>query len=358
MDRRIILATAGSGKTYHISNHFSEDHNVLLISFTNANVENIRKEIRQRFNGNIPSNIFVMTFDSFVYNYLIRPLEPILSFDNIKSNGVDVFTEVVSDGRDPLYINLSTISHYMNTQRKYYVNRMSKLFIKQKNSFKKTSLNRLEKYFNAIYFDEFQDYNGNDFKVLKYIIEHININVVAVGDISQANVSPLRNDGAGSNKPFNSIQQVEDLMSLFSKNVNFDTTTLKRSRRVSKNICDMIRNKMSIDIYPISDRETKILFLDSTDKIHDVMVNKYIPKLIWNAKSRHIMGENYVNWSYSKGDTYDNSCVILTQKASDLDNWTELSLSAKNKLYVALTRTKGDLYLIKDSDYKKWKSTF
>lgn len=41
MDKRIVLASAGSGKTYYIANSFSDDDRVFLITFTNQNANNI-----------------------------------------------------------------------------------------------------------------------------------------------------------------------------------------------------------------------------------------------------------------------------------------------------------------------------
>ena len=70
MDKRIVLATAGSGKTYYIANSFCENSRVLLLSFTNRNVDNIRQEIVKRF-SEIPADVKIHTFDSFIYNFLI-----------------------------------------------------------------------------------------------------------------------------------------------------------------------------------------------------------------------------------------------------------------------------------------------
>ena len=60
---------------------------------------------------------------------------------------------------------------------------------------------------------------------------------------------------------------------------------------------------------------------------------------------------------YSKGDTFDNVCVILTKTFENIDSecfsCDKLSRITINKLYVALTRTKGNLYIVKQSDFKK-----
>jgi DNA helicase-2/ATP-dependent DNA helicase PcrA len=64
-----------------------------------------------------------------------------------------------------------------------------------------------------------------------------------------------------------------------------------------------------------------------------------------------------MNWSYSKGCTLDSVCVILTKDFENIDDSsfvTEMiSPSTVNKLYVAMTRSRGDLYLIKHSTLKK-----
>ena len=45
---KIVLARAGSGKTYYIANDFEEGKSILLLTFTNQNVENIKQELRIR----------------------------------------------------------------------------------------------------------------------------------------------------------------------------------------------------------------------------------------------------------------------------------------------------------------------
>ena len=150
----------------------------------------------------------------------------------------------------------------------------------------------------------------------------------------------------------------EDLEKIFSSKITFDNTTLLKSRRVSSTVCEFIRKYLSIQIQPHYDKKSSIIFLSELDDIDKVLKNESIPKLIWNSKAKHNRGTNYINWSYSKGDTYDEACVILTEKASDLEQWNRLAISTRNKLYVALTRSKGDLYLIKSDSYKKWKDNY
>lgn len=85
------------------------------------------------------------------------------------------------------------------------------------------------------------------------------------------------------------------------------------------------------------------------------MEDDNIIKLLFNNSKKYIF--NAVNWGYSKGDTYDNICVILTNDFNDIDNDSFVVEQNKiitiNKLYVALSRTKGNLYIIKKCDFDK-----
>ena len=59
---------------------------------------------------------------------------------------------------------------------------------------------------------------------------------------------------------------------------------------------------------------------------------------------------------YSKGDTYDSICVVLTEKSNNIfkENWNNnLSESSRNKLYVALTRSSGDVYIMSSQQFAR-----
>ncbi|MBK0040796.1 MULTISPECIES: hypothetical protein [unclassified Leuconostoc] len=57
-----------------------------------------------------------------------------------------------------------------------------------------------------------------------------------------------------------------------------------------------------------------------------------------------------VNWSYSKGDTYSKIIVVLTDSLKNIfdDDWNASTLGNKtrNQLYVALTRSSGEVYIV------------
>lgn len=90
-----------------------------------------------------------------------------------------------------------------------------------------------------------------------------------------------------------------------------------------------------------------------------VLNNPAITKLVYREAANYSI--KAMNWSYSKGDTVDSACVILTDRFEklDTDDFSLAGITAPtiNKLYVAMTRSKGNLFLIKASAFKKYKAT-
>ena len=45
MDKKLILAVAGAGKTYHIIERLDENNRFLIITYTVNNAENLRNDV-------------------------------------------------------------------------------------------------------------------------------------------------------------------------------------------------------------------------------------------------------------------------------------------------------------------------
>ena len=82
-------------------------------------------------------------------------------------------------------------------------------------------------------------------------------------------------------------------------------------------------------------------------------------KLIFRESKKYNF--NAINWGYFKGDTYNDICVILIEKLEKINSKefekpeSEIIL---NKLYVTLTRTRGNLYIIKKSQFDLIKNEY
>ena len=72
MDKQVIFAVAGSGKTTHIINALNLDKRFLLITYTNNNVRNLRTGILKKF-GYFPDNIKLYSYYSFLYGFCYKP---------------------------------------------------------------------------------------------------------------------------------------------------------------------------------------------------------------------------------------------------------------------------------------------
>lgn len=69
-----------------------------------------------------------------------------------------------------------------------------------------------------------------------------------------------------------------------------------------------------------------------------------------------------MKWSYSKGDTHESSCVILNGTTKKLveDSFSASTLKTVilNKLYVALTRSEGDVYIVTSDEFEVIKEKY
>ncbi len=68
MDRRLILAVAGSGKTTYLINSLDLDRRFLIVTYTDNNLSHIRRSVINRF-GYVPKNITLLSY----FQFLIRP---------------------------------------------------------------------------------------------------------------------------------------------------------------------------------------------------------------------------------------------------------------------------------------------
>ena len=90
------------------------------------------------------------------------------------------------------------------------------------------------------------------------------------------------------------------------------------------------------------------------------MDNSSVVKLVCKEAGKYTF--NAMNWSYSKGNTVSEACVILTHAFDDMDkeefSTARISNITINKLYVALTRSSGNLFLIKKTDFDQYKERY
>lgn len=361
MDKRLILAVAGSGKTYHLCNSIDPAKRNYILAYTNENIHNLQDELVKKF-GSIPEKTRVTTFHSFLYSIFIRPNEAYVakdySVDAFRSNGVTIIEpepQTKNNRNNPKYKKENDIEHYYTKGKAFiYCSRMSELPLKHKDVFSK-GIERLNMFFDALYIDEFQDYRENDYRLLEKVIKRFAGSVLLAGDYYQHSVSGDNNYGVpfGTNKKPTTYADYVSLMEKLKLDIDFDS--LKKSRRCTPDVCSFISKKLKIGIESCSEKEGKVIVLEKIDEAADVLQNTSIIKLVFKESKKY--GQYFENWGNSKGNTYSSTCVVLTEKLTKLcsDNFDidSISQQTRNKLYVALSRSKGNVYVLDKDLFSK-----
>lgn len=349
MDKRVIFAVAGSGKTTHIVENLSFNKKTLIVTYTTGNCENLRAKILTKFNDEWPKNVTLMSYFTFLYSFCYKPFVA----DKLKAKGIlydkDVINGYQSQKRKS--INKDKTLFYMTAHIGGYLfsNRLAYLI---QNRLIGDVKDRLVKYFDEFIVDEVQDIAGRDFNFLECLMS-TDINMLFVGDFYQ-HTFDTSNDGNTNQGLFRCKNAYEQR---FSKNgMLVDKCTLIKSWRCSINVCDYIRKYLGIEIYSnrSNDDNTKIEYITDMLQLESILSNKDVSKLHYEdgAKFRITHG----NWGASKGeDHHNNVCVFLnnkTMKKQMSGTLDKLSPFTKNKLYVAITRARGDVYFANEESIK------
>lgn len=340
MDKRVIFAVAGAGKTTHIVSSLNESSRTLIVTYTNNNLYNLKHKIKEKF-GYIPEGIRIVSYFSFVYGFCYRP------FLLRKMNTTGIFYEPNPDR----FARKTQDNYYVSPSRRLYSNRIA-LLVKEKLLLDEVRT-RLSKYYDQFIVDEVQDISAHDFNLLLEVSK-ADVNVLFVGDFYQYTyaTSVDGNVRRGLHDDFNSYKN-----EFASVGLDIDAVTLIKSYRCSPTISEFVSGQLGISIESHRDDTTNIRELDDSE-IDTIMRNDGIIKLFYNNSNKYAVHSR--NWGDSKGeDRYQNVCVVLnptSYRSFKSNKLQSLAAMSKNKLYVAITRAKGDVFFVdqaKINSYKK-----
>jgi len=330
MDRRLILAVAGSGKTTFLINAIDLERRFLVVTYTNNNLAHIRKNIINKY-GYIPMNITLMSYFQFLIRVCYRPFLK----DKYKAKGIywDIPEESTRYRKD--------ISHYMTPNRYLYHNRIAKLCLSLCANLIKE---RIEMFYDCFMVDEVQDLAGHDFNLIMKIIPQ-KIDCFFVGDFYQ-HTFDTSNDG---NVKKGLYDNYEKYKSFWSKaGVTIDEASLSNSYRCTPEICSFVSQKLQITIASHRKDNSRICFIEKQEDADSLFYDNSKVKLFLQMADKYPCFAE--NWGRSKGlDDFHDVCIILNK--TTLQKYKEnalhtLSASTRNKLYVACTRAKGNIYFI------------
>ena len=118
MDKRVIFAVAGSGKTTYIVNELSLEKRSLILTYTDGNYDNISRKILAKFGGRWPNSVTLMTYFSFLYNFCYKPYFA----DIIHAKGI------VFDNNPNIKIPQDSMRYYLSPSGLLYSNRLATVY--------------------------------------------------------------------------------------------------------------------------------------------------------------------------------------------------------------------------------------
>lgn len=332
-DKRLILAVAGSGKTRLLIDSFNLEERFLIVTYTNTSLNLIKKRISIRF-GYHPTNIVTYTYFQFLFNFCIKPF--VLFKYNLKGISWENTPEYTT------YLPNNSLAKYLSKSGYLYHNRMGR-FVEFENLIDDIN-NRLEKFFDHFFYDEFQDLGGHDFNFMLQLAQ-AKINFLFVGDFFQ-NTYVTSYDGNVNISLYTNLDGY--LKKLKDCGINIDTTTLGNSYRCSPTICNFINENLGIEIGSNREDATDISIINEIDKAKELLDSKEVIKLVYDKSNERSFFAK--NWGECKGeDDYNDTCIILNKTTARLlkkGKLNELAPRTKNKLYVAISRTRGNCYFI------------
>lgn len=334
-NKRLILAVAGSGKTRLLIDNLNLDKRFLIVTYTNTSLELIKSRIVKKF-GYLPSNIKTLTYFEFIYGFCVKPFV----LFKYRLNGIywDETPEFTSR------LRITNLSRYLTRNRYLYHNRLGK-FIEYEGILDEVR-KRLEKFYDYFFYDEFQDLGGHDFNFMMLLAQS-NINFLFVGDFFQ-HTYVTSFDGNVNGTLYSELTAYCKKLEL--SKIEVDTKTLGKSHRCSPTICSFISQNLGIAIESNRNDQTSITKIDDRETALMIIQDNSIIKLVYDKSNE----KNFLakNWGECKGeDDYNDTCIILNKTTSKIfskGKFNELKPRTKNKLYVALTRTRGNCYLIDD----------
>src|SRR5699024_7372475 len=196
-DNKLIIASAGSGKTTQIVDEALSisDENVLITTYTQANEKEIKKKIIKK-RKSIPSNITIQTWFSFLIQHGVKPYQGSLNEDLFE---LDVRGLLLSQGKSgikysfkkngrkiqvPFKESENFLRHYFTKDLKIFSDKLSKFVFKVAKKTKGEVFARINRLYPNIFIDEVQDLAGYDLELIKLLFK-TSSKILLVGDPRQ-----------------------------------------------------------------------------------------------------------------------------------------------------------------------------
>ncbi|URJ43655.3 UvrD-helicase domain-containing protein [Paenibacillus polymyxa] len=342
-DNTLVLACAGSGKTYGMCNDsrsLSEKSTkkILMLSYTHKGIYSIKKEYAKQNNGVLDKNVVISTWFQFILKELIRPyqrsflekISQIRSFDFSRMYGAN-------------YEKKNTTSYFLNRNNDVKANRASEFALLLNKLSDGAVLKRLEETYACIYIDELQDLVGKDIELLELLFLS-SIKIYCVGDYKQATLkthNPKSDRKKGGMYVFSYLETCRD-----SHRINIvKNNTSKRFVSDIANFANLVYpEEPIIGALEAEEPATGVFQILQTD-IHDYIQHLKPSILKYDVKTP-TLGYPSLNFGVSKGMTLERVLIFPNKPLSTFLLDPSKGLKAPDKYYVGVTRAKFSLTFV------------
>jgi DNA helicase-2/ATP-dependent DNA helicase PcrA len=343
-NNRIILASAGSGKTTAIIDDAcgSPGARAAMITYTINNTSEIRAKTYERI-GFIPPNLTISTWYAFLLRHFIRPYQNSLYSRRVSQI---YFTDGISDR----YSKATDIArHYFGRPGRIYVDKVSKFACAVIGKTGGLPLQRFEQIFDRVYIDESQDLAGYDLELIELLMKS-RISMTLVGDHRQATFST---NHATKNKQY-ARTKVIDRFEEWRKAGLCNLEYQYHSNRCTQTICDFA-DQLHPDLPRTNSLNETITGHDGVFAVPKSQVPRYIdafhPQVLrYNRAFKDIPGSP-INFGSAKGMTFDRTLIFPHNPLERFLMTGDLKDAGAEiaKIYVAITRARqSTAFVVRD----------
>ncbi|MEX0780180.1 MAG: UvrD-helicase domain-containing protein [Balneolales bacterium] len=366
---RLIIASAGSGKTTKIVNEALSllGENVLITTYTEANAAEIRRKFIEKRKA-LPSNITIQTWFSFLIQHGVKPYQGALNEMLYQYN---IRGLSLSDGESGIKytrrINDRTVNvtfkedgefiqHYFTNSQRIYSDKLSKFVFKANLKTANEVIERISRIYSNVFIDEVQDLAGYDLEFIKLLFESQS-QVLLVGDPRQVTyVTHHARKNAKYRDGNIKGYLLEKCHSLIKDGI--DEVSLIKSHRNNRSICEF-----SSKLYPNYPSSVPCSCCENAAKdgfsgvylVKSEDVNSYLAsfnpmQLRWNLSVLVNHNHKVLNYGESKGMTFDRVLIYPTLPMRNwiMNNEYNLKNEARAKFYVGLTRARYSSAIVFD----------
>ena len=369
MTRKLILASAGAGKTRYIAKQALEmsanGQAILILTYTENNQKELTKKIC-KVNGHVPSNITIKGWFTFLLEDMIRPYQRCVFKDRIPGIYLNSCNPHVRGGRalkgrsEKLNGAYNPMCFLTKSDKKAHTIYLSKLATIIHKETKGKTTQRLAEIYSAVFIDEVQDLIGWDFNIIGEVAKIKKCMFICVGSFRQT----IYTTSNAQKKPKTNAEKLESF-----KKIGFKPEYMNISWRCIQPICDFAdlvhsdencypTTSSKVIEVPNEHAEHLGIFVISSDTVSEY-IQRYNPFILrLNKTTQKQLCDQYsaCNFGESKGLGFERVLILPTKKQRDFLSGKSAVFDcgktekAKNTFYVAITRARYSVAFVYDGD--------